>query len=150
MSVTTEPAQELLEQTRRSEHPHCTVCSQGGPCGLGLQFDLSDDGSVEGRFTGRETLQGYPGTLHGGISSLLLDGAMTNCLFAHGIVAVTGRMTVRFRHPVQVALPLEVRGYLVKSQGPLHTVRGEITQGGTVMATAEAKFMERPGTTPYG
>lgn len=98
MSVTTEPAQDLLERTRRAAHPLCVVCGQSHKCGLGLRFSLRDDGSVEARLQCREAYQGYEGVVHGGITSALLDGAMTNCLFAHGTVAVTGEMTVWFRH----------------------------------------------------
>jgi acyl-coenzyme A thioesterase PaaI-like protein len=35
--------------------------------------------------------------LHGGVISSILDGTMTNCLFAHGTVAVTAELRVRFR-----------------------------------------------------
>ena len=100
MSVTTESAQQFLERMRHRSHPRCAVCSEAGPCAMGLQFRLLGDGSVEEAFDCSDRFQGYPGMLHGGVISSLLDGAMTNCLFAHGIVAVTADLKVRFRHPV--------------------------------------------------
>ena len=145
MPVTTDPAQLLLEHTRSRAHPQCVVCSQSDPCGLGLRFSLCKDGSVEANFTCRDCLQGYAGILHGGITSALLDGAMTNCLFAHGVVALTGRMTVRFRHPVQLATSVLVRGRIVRSEPPLHMLRAEVLQDGQVMASAESKFMQTAG-----
>ena len=39
-----------------------------------------------------------------------LDGAMTNCLFSHGIPAVTGELVVRMHHPVQAGTSDGVRG----------------------------------------
>jgi len=148
MSVITEPTQELLDRTRRAAHERCVVCGRGGECGLGLHFRLCDDGSVEAGFAGKRTLQGYEGILHGGVLSALLDGAMTNCLFAYGIVAVTGRMTVRFRHPVLWHTPLTIRGRLLRSQPPLHMVSAEILQNSQIKAKATGKFMEKPAPHP--
>ena len=143
MSVTTEPAQNLLERTRQAAHPLCVVCGRSHECGLGLRFSLCEDGSVEARFECGRAFQGYEGIVHGGITSALLDGAMTNCLFAHGTVAVTGEMTVRFRHPVELGRPLVVRARIVKSKTPLYVTEAEIIQEGQVKAKATGKFMDR-------
>ena len=143
MSVTTEPAQGLLEQTSESQHPHCIVCGRTADCGLGLRFRSLPDGSVEAGFACPERYQGYEGMLHGGVTSSLLDGAMTNCLFAHGLVAVTAEMTVRFRHPIATSEPLLVRANITRSQSPLHIVEAGIVQAGQVKAKAQGKFMEK-------
>ena len=63
---------------------------------------LQPDGSVEGVFAARAPLEGYSGLLHGGVAAAFLDGAMTNCLFAHGVRALTAELTVRYREPVAV------------------------------------------------
>jgi uncharacterized protein (TIGR00369 family) len=144
MSVITEPAQDVLERTRQAAHPRCVVCGQAAECGLGLHFSLRDDGGVEARFECKARFQGYEGLLHGGVTSSVLDGAMTNCLFAHGIVAVTAEMTVRFGHPVELDAPLVVRAYITRSQAPLHIVEAQIVQKGQIKAKAVGKFMERP------
>lgn len=144
MSATTEPVQDVLERTRQAAHPRCVVCGRTGECGLGLDFSLRDDGGVEARFECSARFQGYQGILHGGVASAILDGAMTNCLFAHGIVAVTAEMTVRFRHPVELDSPLVVRAHMARSQAPLHVVEAQIVQDGQIKAKAKGKFMERP------
>ena len=143
MSVTTEPAQDLLEQTSESQHPHCMVCGRTADCGLGLRFRSLPDGSVEAQFACPARYQGYEDMLHGGVTSSLLDGAMTNCLYAHGLVAVTAEMTVRFRHPIAIREPLLVRASITRSQSPLHIVEARIVQAGQVKAKAQGKFMER-------
>jgi uncharacterized protein (TIGR00369 family) len=145
MSVTIRPAQDVLERTRRAAHPLCIVCGQANGCGFGLHFSLRNDGGVEARFQCKVHFQGYEGLLHGGITSSLLDGAMTNCLFAHGIVAVTAKMTVRFRHPIALGAPLVVRACVTRSQAPLHVVEAQVIQDGQVKAKATGKFMERLG-----
>jgi len=143
MSVTTEPAQALLERTRGAAHPSCAVCGRADECGLGLRFSLQDDGSVEALFRCRQAHQGYTGMLHGGVTSALLDGAMTNCLFAHGVTAVTGEMKVRFRHPIDLRRPVAVRGRLGRWQPPLYVAEAEVLQDGRVKANAEGRFLER-------
>ena len=143
MSVTTEPAQDILERTRQAAHPYCIICGRAPDCGLGVHFCLQQDGAVEAGFECIGRYQGHEGLLHGGITSSLLDGAMTNCLFAHGIVAVTAEMTVRFRHPIDVNQLLVVRAHITRSQPPLHIVEAEIVQEGQVKAKASGKFMER-------
>lgn len=146
MSAITKPGQDLLERTRRAAHPWCVVCGRAHECGLGLHFSLRDDGCVEARFECGEAFQGYEGVVHGGITSALLDGAMTNCLFAHGTAAVTGEMTVRFRHPIELGEPVVVRARIVDSRTPLYATEAEIIQNGQVKAKATGKFMDRPSS----
>jgi len=81
--------------------------------------------------------------IHGGVVSLLLDGAMTNCMFARNKKAVTGMLSVRYRHPVSVNLMAEISARLVKSAPPLYYLEAELSQEGTIMARANGKFMER-------
>ena len=143
----TEPTQNTLLQTQQAAHAHCIVCGSALESGLGLKFVLCDDGSVEAHFECHRVFQGYDGMLHGGVTSTLLDGAMTNCLFAHGLVAVTAEMTVRFRHPIEVGVALIVRARIIRSQLVLHALEAELIQNGQVKAKAEGKFMEkRAGT----
>jgi len=105
---------------------------------------LRDDGGVEASFECKAKYRGYESILHGGVTSSLLDGAMTNCLFAHGIVAVTAEMRVRFRHPIALDVSLTVSAHVTRSQAPLHIVEAQIVQDGQVKARATGKFMERP------
>lgn len=148
--MTTRPAQDLLERTSNTAHAQCIVCGWAADGGLGLSFRLRSNGSVEAKFAGSPRYQGYENILHGGVVSSLLDGAMTNCLFAHGIVAVTAEMIIRFRHPTAASLPLVVRAHIGRSQSPLHIVEAEIVQEGQVKAKAQGKFLEREsGAGPF-
>jgi uncharacterized protein (TIGR00369 family) len=144
MPATTESHRDLLDATRRRAHNGCVVCDPSNAAGLGLAFTVIDDGAVRAAFNVGPDLQGYSGVVHGGVISSVLDGAMTNCLFARGIVAVTGEMTVRFRHPVRVDAPAEVTARLTRRQVPLSVLEAEIAQAGRVVATATGKFMDQP------
>jgi acyl-coenzyme A thioesterase PaaI-like protein len=124
-------------------HPNCFVCSPHHRCGFRLECVLSDDGSVQARFDCGEAFEGYPGLLHGGVISALLDGAMTNCLFAHGQQGITGELKVRFRHPVVTDRPAIVRAWIDRSIPPFHVLQAEIIQDEWVKAKATGKFVER-------
>ena len=137
------PAPVSLEAVRAEAHPFCLVCSRSNPLGLGLEFESQRDGSVRTQFTSHAALEGYAGLLHGGVIAAVLDGAMTNCLFARGLQAVTGELTVRYRHPVAIGKTVVVRAWLQESLPPLHLLQAELHQDGCVKASATAKFMER-------
>lgn len=122
-------------------HANCVVCSSSNKHGLGLSFTSLPDGSVEAMFDCNQVFEGYHNMLHGGITSTLLDGAMTNCMFAHGIHAVTAELNIRFRHPVACCQSVTVRAWIVRSTSKLHLLQAEISQKGQIMATATGKFV---------
>jgi acyl-coenzyme A thioesterase PaaI-like protein len=128
--------------TQTEAHPFCFACSASNPMGLALRYRGSQDGSVSASFIGNCALEGYPGVLHGGIVATLLDGAMTNCLFARGIRALTADLRVRYRLPVLAAEELKVRAWLESSRHGLLELRAEITQGRKVKAQAHGKFFQ--------
>jgi uncharacterized protein (TIGR00369 family) len=136
---------------QRCSHPSCYVCGSANGHGLGLEFRRNEHGGVEAVFACHTVFEGYPDMLHGGIICTLLDGAMTNCLFAHGVTAVTAELKVRFRHPVVTKRPARVRAWITATLRPLHELAAELVQNERIMATAKAKFLEKamPGQGTY-
>ena len=132
-----------FEQTRQHVHPGCVVCSKGNGQGLKLNFRLSDDGAVSADFNLDSDFEGYPAMLHGGIICAILDGAMTNCLFACNCVAVTADFQVRFRHPVATYQPACVRAWVIRYSSCLYELHAEILQDEQVKTTATGKFMKQ-------
>jgi uncharacterized protein (TIGR00369 family) len=132
-----------LTRVRGQAHANCVVCRPLRERGLGLKFAVSEDGSVQAAFGCDKGLEGYEGVLHGGVVSCLLDGAMTNCMFAHGHEKVTAELTVRFLHPVVTGEPATLRAWIDRSGSRLHVVNAEIVQTGQVKATAVGKFMDK-------
>lgn len=124
-------------------HSHCIICGELNQLSLRLKFVPDGSGAASASFQGNSLLQGYDGILHGGVISSLLDAAMTHCLFHRRIEAVTGELTVKFIAPVPCDALLTVRGWLVAATPPLYLLAAELSQAGTVMAGAEAKFMRR-------
>jgi len=142
--VITETAKDHLTEIRRQVHPNCVVCCSGNERGLQLNFRCSDDdGSVVACFQCDKALEGYSGLLHGGVISTVLDGAMTNCLFAQGCTAVTADFHIRFRHPVVTGQPASVRAWITRSTPPIYELKAEIVQGDQTKTVAIGKFMEK-------
>ena len=144
MTTSAEPTLAALEETRRRAHRHCVACGAAHPFGLHLEFVPARDGSVTAEIECRSVFEGYGGRLHGGIVATLLDAAMTHCLFAQGRTAVTGKLTVCFRHPVLVDQPVTVRAWVRRSSRPLYLLESELIQADEIKAKACAKFMEEP------
>jgi uncharacterized protein (TIGR00369 family) len=141
------PAQAPLDQLRRlhaTTHPQCIVCGADNPRGLQIDFRPAADSGVEADFDCARVFEGYSHRIHGGVIAAILDGAMTNCLFAHGLVAVTAELTVRYRHPVTAGRRVTVRAWIRESSRRLHRMRAELAQNGRVLITATAKFLELP------
>lgn len=84
---------------------------------------------------------GYEGRLHGGIISALLDGAMTQCLFAYEIQAVTAVMHTRFRQRIPLNESLQVKAWIDHSSGSRYQLKGQLLCRGQVLADAEALFL---------
>lgn len=136
------PTQHALEALKDQAHPHCIGCSGKNESGLALEFHLRDDSGVEAVFQCDGAYQGYSGFLHGGITSLLLDSAMANCLFAHQVTAVTARLIVRYLFPVKVNQTATVRAWIRDYEPPLFVLEAELEQGGRKAVRASAKFID--------
>lgn len=137
------PNQALINLVNRQTeaHPFCFVCSGSNPMGLALRYEPHADGSVSARYLGHSALEGYTGLLHGGVIAAMLDGAMTNCLFARNIQALTAELQVRYHQPVPAAEEVQLRAWLESAAHGLYQLQAELTQGSVVKASATGKFM---------
>jgi len=142
--VSIETVQNTVANIRNRVHPKCVVCSSANAKGLHLKFDVADDGSITATFQCDEAFEGYPGVLHGGVISSILDGAMGNCMFARGQATVTVEITIRFRHPVVTHQKATVSARVTQSSHPLYLLEAEIAQDGKVKATAKGKYYDQP------
>jgi acyl-coenzyme A thioesterase PaaI-like protein len=134
---------EVIKSVRHQYHPRCYVCGCQAPRGLYVDYKALPEGRVEAAIGCPETWEGFAGVVHGGIIASLLDGAMTNCLFAHDIAAVTADLQVRFRHPVVIGHPALVDAELTRDATPVFVVRAKLVQDGQVRATSIGKFVKR-------
>lgn len=133
-----------LEAFRTVHHPRCYVARAREELGLGVRFASRPDSAVEATISCLGAWEGYPGLVHGGIIASLLDGAMTNALFARGIAAVTAEVKIRYWHPLRLGQTASVTGEVTQCEPPLYLTEARITSGGVVHATCTAKFMRMP------
>ena len=121
----------------------CFVCGHDNPLGLKLRF-FRDADEVVSRFELPFDYRGFLDRTHGGITSSLLDEAMG---WATAIrwnrFTYTVELKVRFRRPVPVETPLEVRARVSRHTRRLSFAEARILMADDgILATAEGKFMQ--------
>ncbi len=136
--------QNTVANIRNIVHPKCIAWGFANRNGLHLKFETVIDGSVMATFSCDEDFEGYPGILHGGIISLILDSAMGNCMFARGLATVTVEITMKFRHSVVTGQEATVLARITRHSHPLYLLEAEITQNGKIKATARGKYYDQP------
>jgi uncharacterized protein (TIGR00369 family) len=129
---------------RAREHPHCVACSNDHPFGLRMTFHRTQDDWLTATVECNDAMQGYAGLVHGGIVSLMLDAAMTNCLFEHGVSAMTAQLTLRFMEPLKIGATAEVSARMARKSAGAFVLEGHVLQDGTLKAKGEGVFMRKP------
>lgn len=94
----------------------CFVCGEDNPAGLHLRFTQSEEKFIEATWQPPLTAQGYPGILHGGLVSTVLDEAMSKAVAASGVQALTAELKVRYRQHAPVDARYTIRGWVVTRQ----------------------------------
>jgi acyl-coenzyme A thioesterase PaaI-like protein len=132
----------------RSDHG-CFGCGRLNPCGLRLAFFALPEGEGAGvwaPFTPEPASEGYEGVVHGGIVATVLDEVMAWALYARQTWAVTVRIAVTFRKPVEVGVETRAVGRLVADRGRLLEAAAELRRqaDGVLLAEAAATFARVP------
>ena len=124
----------------------CYACGELNPIGLHLHFQMEASEWAVATFIAQREHQGYPGFVHGGLVSTLLDEAMGWATYGRGIWALTGKMESRFREPVPIGEPLLVRGHIERDRGRTLDVFSELCgESGRVLAEATALLFRATG-----
>jgi len=123
------------------KYDRCFVCGQENPLGLRLIFSFSNE--IAGTsFTPPKSYEGYPGVLHGGFTSMLLDEAMAKACLFRGLKAVTARMQTQFRKPIPSGSKISIEGWISSRNGRrVNTQAKIISADNTILAEAEATFI---------
>jgi acyl-coenzyme A thioesterase PaaI-like protein len=124
---------------------NCFACGPENPIGLHLRFDrAADSDGVVARSTLLPQYQGWRGIAHGGIVMALLDEAMAHAAGYAGHRGVTAAVKVRFRRPVPLEVPIEVRGRVAwQRRGVLGVEAAIYDAAGGLLAQAEGSFVSR-------
>jgi len=125
----------------------CLVCGDRNQFGLHAHFYNLEDGSICADFCTTKEHQSYPGRVHGGVISAILDEAIGRAVQNDqpDIWGVTMELNVRFRKPVPIGVPLRVLGRLDKQTSRIFDGSGELLlEDGTVAAEATARYASLP------
>lgn len=134
---------------------HCFVCGVRNNASVRVAFydSASPDGNPEvlALFTPRTIHQGYPGRMHGGVATGVLDeviGRAINSNRDEGSPTVWGvavELTTKFHLPVPLEIELTAHGRITRERRRLFEGTGEIyLPDGSVAVTAEAKYVKLP------
>jgi acyl-coenzyme A thioesterase PaaI-like protein len=134
---------------------HCIVCGVRNDASLKVRFydTVDTEGRPEllARFTADEIHQGYPGRLHGGLATGVLDETMGRAVNSGNSErdattwGVAVELSTRFRQPVPLGVELTARGRVTGDRQRLFEGSGEIyLPDGTVAVSASGRFIRLP------
>ena len=126
----------------------CLVCGLKNPFGLHTSFFELDNNELLAIFKPRGEHQSYPGRLHGGIISTILDETIGRAIMIQSegdIWGVTVDLQIRFKKPVPLDEELRVIGRITKDSNRFFEGTGELLlQDGSVAATGHGKYLKVP------
>jgi len=123
----------------------CFVCGRENPIGLHMHFYVDTDNCVHADFTPGEEHQGFPGVMHGGLLTTMLDELIGRTAIAMDLWCMTVKLDVRFKKPVPIGAPLKLKGEITKKSSRLLEGRGEILLAdGTLAVEAVGTYMKIP------
>jgi acyl-coenzyme A thioesterase PaaI-like protein len=138
-----------MTNIRQSSTHHCFVCGIDNPHGLQINFSSDGEGLVTAEKVFPEEFQGYPGIVHGGVISAVLDEAAGRATVKRArpeIVLVTGKLSVRFRKPVRINKRILIEGRFVSQTGRVFQTKSWLKdEAGEILAEAEVTLVQ-PGS----
>jgi acyl-coenzyme A thioesterase PaaI-like protein len=126
----------------------CLVCGLRNPHGLKAFFYELESGDLVATFTPGDEHQSYPGRLHGGIATAVLDEAIGRAIrirYGDDLWGVTVEVTTRFKKPIPLGQLLTVRCRITHEDTRFFEGTGEIfLADGEVAATGKGKYIKLP------
>ena len=107
-------------------------------------YEQDGDGLLaSGRFTNGHT--GPPGTVHGGWVAFAFDEVLGWANVRAGHPSMTGKLTIRYRKPTPIGVPVEIRVPWPTVAGKVVHVRATLSAAGVVTAEADGLFVHFKG-----
>ena len=102
-----------VDDPETGERWYSPVYGPGSPVAPPMAVeDFPDEGRCVGRVTVGKKHEGPPGLVHGGVVATLLDHVLARSARAAGHGGLTATLTVTYRRPVHLGVPLLVTGEL--------------------------------------
>ena len=134
---------EVPDNTQLTSHITRPGSGPGSPHGLEMQVHRRGD-RVEATFIVGSSFEGAPARSHGGIVALAFDDAMGFMLNLLKTVAYTGQLTINYKAPTPLHVPLVIYAWLGQRDGRKIFLEAELREDrpdASVIATASALFI---------
>jgi len=126
----------------------CFVCGLKNRYGIHAHFYITENQELIAVFTPSEEHQSYPGRLHGGIASAILDETIGRSIlnkYDTEVWGVTIDLNVKFKKPIPLNQQLKVIGRITNESGRMFEGTGEIIlSNGEVAVTAQGRYLKVP------
>ena len=116
----------------------CFGCGENNPIGLKLSFKW-DGKTARAEATPSKLYQGWPGIVHGGIITSMLDEAMSYAVRFEGMNCLTAKMQIEFKRPALIDEPLVITSSITRNgKRVVKTKASVFTRDGTLVAEGTA------------
>lgn len=126
----------------------CFVCGLKNRFGIQAHFYITKENELIAVFTPSEEHQSYPGRLHGGIASAILDETIGRAIlnkYETEVWGVTIELNVNYKKPVPLNEELKVIGRITSENSRFFEGTGEIVlSSGEIAVTASGKYLKVP------
>ncbi|MDD2734108.1 MAG: PaaI family thioesterase [Desulfuromonadaceae bacterium] len=126
----------------------CFICGLKNSSGLKASFFETDGNELIARFMPTEEHQSYPGRLHGGIASAILDETIGRAISignAEQIWGITVELSVQFKKPIPLNKEVKVIGRIITQNSRFFEGTGEIVlDSGEIAVVAKGRYMKAP------
>jgi uncharacterized protein (TIGR00369 family) len=133
-----------VDDPETGERWYSPVYGPGNPVAPPMVATDSPDGRATGRVTLGKPHEGPPGLVHGGVVATLLDHVLARALRAAGRGGMTATLTVTYRRPVPLGVPLVATAEAGATDGRRTTASARLVaedDPGTTLAEAEGVFV---------
>jgi len=126
----------------------CFICGLKNSSGLKASFFETEGNELIATFTPTEEHQSYPGRMHGGIASAILDETIGRAVVignAGQIWGITVELSVEFKKPIPLNKEVKVIGRITSQNSRFFEGTGEIIlDAGEIAVTARGRYMKAP------
>ncbi len=133
-----------VDDPETGERWYSPVYGPGSPVAPPLVASDTPDGRATGRVTVGKPHEGPPGLVHGGVVATLLDHVLARALRAAGRGGLTATLTVRYRRPVHLGVPLLLTAEMGETDGRRSAAHARLVAEDSpevVLAEAEGQFV---------
>ena len=135
----------VIKRQRNSKN--CIICGLDNELGVQAPFYEMEDGSVWTLFRFKANHQSYPGRVHGGVITAMLDELAGRVYWIENPngYAVTTSLETKFRKPVPYDTDLKGIGTITKDTSRAYEATATIySMDGEALASATMKYLKLP------